>query len=263
MRSARKLGTLGRVADALREAVSRDAESSVVTAEISRLRAKPTSRIEPNDLLVLSYFSMLGYKVDFAHPAVVSAMGSSNQNWKAAGYFGASVMMTCPSAATRVEAVLRSDLASTEVAFVLASLQYLSMVPNTAVAFWAEVSSIANPSSNFPPHVRKRAYACMLVCVRDDPSLLPPSQWAPRLAHCFTAEHDVGALLAVCSLLNGAIQASSKGWEGVIPPVINVLLLFSESRVAKSATYRGVLCPWLHAKLLRLLRLFPRNLSRR
>ncbi|PFH33793.1 hypothetical protein BESB_080090 [Besnoitia besnoiti] len=251
-------------------------ERARVLQELAKVRQrfmhpkKPLTGYEKKKCLTkLLYVHLLGYPVDFGHAEALSLLSSPHYSERAAAYLFCSLLLVDSETAGLALAELRrlcwtsikKDISSQNEDFAALALDCASHATDRKAAadLFPQMQALANPSSSAPPLLRQKAYSCMLLFFRLEPSLMPCGVWAPRLGQALLFEQDVAVLLALTNLIVFAVSRTQSlhRWQQQLQlSVINTLARIISRDVPHAFVYHGAPAPWLAVRLLQLLQLF-------
>ncbi|KAG2452624.1 hypothetical protein HYH02_002861 [Chlamydomonas schloesseri] len=156
------------------------------------------------------------------------------------------------------------DLTSRNEAFQALALSFVGNIggQEMAEALTLDVLKLLTSGAS-RPLIKKRASLCLLRLLRktpaDAPLVVAADTFSPTMG-ALLEERDLGLLLCSVTLLHGLVARSGTGgYETCQGRVIKILerLVRERERIPPEYLYYGIPSPWLQARCLRALQLFP------
>jgi len=251
----------------IRNTTNNDEEEQCVEKELAKIRKyfvdKGISSYNRKKCVwKLIYISVLGYDVNFGHAEALHLITSMKYTEKLSGYMAMSLLFTESLLETYAYIInsIKFDLENgnemTQSA-VLCSLTTFSakvFIDN----FSNIVAKIAFGESGNTFYVQKRAILCLTSFLRKEPGIYK-EEWEMNYATVLQSK-SVGVLTSACSyFLTCGEKVGIKRLFPIADIILNLLTSIIETPMLFSSDYlyHDLSCPWLQAKLLRLLYILP------
>ncbi|PNH05778.1 AP-2 complex subunit alpha-1 [Tetrabaena socialis] len=261
-----------RVEKELAKIRARFGEDKALSGKSGRQAHDPPSRLLPpagydrrKYIWKLLYIYMLGFDIDFGHKQACDLIPMPKYSDKQVGYMACSLLLQENDEFLRLAInAIHLDLTSRNEAFQALGLSFVGNIGGheMAEALTLDVLKLLTSGAS-RPLIKKRATLCLLRLLRktpaDAPLLVTADTFSPTMG-ALLDERDLGLLLCSVTLLHGLVSRSGTGgYETCQGRVIKVLerLVRERERIPPEYLYYGIPSPWLQARCLRALQLFP------
>ncbi|GIL70205.1 hypothetical protein Vretimale_3499 [Volvox reticuliferus] len=255
----------------IRACQNKEQEQRRVEKELAKIRAKfgEDKALSGYDrrkyIWKLLYIYMLGFDIDFGHKQACDLIPMPKYSDKQVGYMACSLLLQENDEFLRLAInAIHMDLTSRNEAFQALALSFVGNIGGAemAEALTLDVLKLLTSGAS-RPLIKKRASLCLLRLLRktppDAPLLVSADTFSPTMG-ALLEERDLGLLLCSVTLLHGVVQRSgTSGYETCQGRVIKILerLVRERERIPPEYLYYGIPSPWLQARCLRALQLFP------
>ncbi|GLI58947.1 hypothetical protein VaNZ11_000735 [Volvox africanus] len=255
----------------IRACQNKEQEQRRVEKELAKIRAKfgEDKALSGYDrrkyIWKLLYIYMLGFDIDFGHKQACDLIPMQKYSDKQVGYMACSLLLHENDEFLRLAInAIHMDLTSRNEAFQALALSFVGNIGGAemAEALTLDVLKLLTSGAS-RPLIKKRASLCLLRLLRktppDAPLLVSADTFSPTMG-ALLEERDLGLLLCSVTLLHGVVQRSgTSGYETCQGRVIKILerLVRERERIPPEYLYYGIPSPWLQARCLRALQLFP------
>ncbi|GFR46483.1 hypothetical protein Agub_g8060 [Astrephomene gubernaculifera] len=255
----------------IRACQNKEQEQRRVEKELAKIRAKfgEDKALSGYDrrkyIWKLLYIYMLGFDIDFGHKQACDLIPMPKYSDKQVGYMACSLLLQENDEFLRLAInAIHMDLTSRNEAFQALALSFVGNIGGQEMAeeLTLDVLKLLT-SGSARPLIKKRACLCLLRLLRktppDAPLVVSADTFSPAMG-ALLEERDLGLLLCSVTLLHGLVQRSgTSGYETCQGRVIKVLerLVRERERIPPEYLYYGIPSPWLQARCLRALQLFP------
>ncbi|KAI3647868.1 hypothetical protein MP228_008089 [Amoeboaphelidium protococcarum] len=248
----------------IRACRTREQEEKRVNKELANIRGKfkegnLTGYDKKKYVCKLLYIYLLGYDIKFGHVEAVNLITSSKYTEKQIGYVAVTLLISEGSDLVRlVINSIKKDLENIHEVNVCLGLQGIANLGGREIAetLTQDVyKCLASSSqSNF---VKKKAAVCLLRLFRNHPDVIPVQEWAERII-ALLDDYDFGVNVAALCLINDLCSQSPDDFVPAIPKCVKKLYkIIADREYTPDQLYYSVPSPWLQAKILSTLRLFP------
>ncbi|PNW74645.1 hypothetical protein CHLRE_12g488850v5 [Chlamydomonas reinhardtii] len=255
----------------IRACQNKEQEQRRVEKELAKIRAKfgEDKSLSGYDrrkyIWKLLYIYMLGFDIDFGHKQACDLIPMPKYSDKQVGYMACSLLLQENDEFLRLAInAIHLDLTSRNEAFQALALSFVGNIggQEMAEALTLDVIKLLTSGAS-RPLIKKRASLCLLRMLRktpaDAPLVVAADTFSPTMA-ALLEERDLGLLLCSVTLLHGLVARSGTGgYETCQGRVIKILerLVRERERIPPEYLYYGIPSPWLQARCLRALQLFP------
>ncbi|EFJ50611.1 hypothetical protein VOLCADRAFT_120602 [Volvox carteri f. nagariensis] len=255
----------------IRACQNKEQEQKRVEKELAKIRAKfgEDKALSGYDrrkyIWKLLYIYMLGFDIDFGHKQACDLIPMPKYSDKQVGYMACSLLLQENDEFLRLAInAIHMDLTSRNEAFQALALSFVGNIGGAEMAEALTVDVLKLLTSGATrPLIKKRASLCLLRLLRktppDAPLMVSADTFSPAMG-ALLEERDLGLLLCAVTLLHGVVQQSgTSGYETCQGRVIKILerLVRERERIPPEYLYYGIPSPWLQARCLRALQLFP------
>ncbi|KAH7156767.1 adaptin N terminal region-domain-containing protein [Dactylonectria macrodidyma] len=247
----------------LRNARARELEEKRINKELANIRQKfkdgsLSGYHKKKYVCKLLYIYILGWNVDFGHLEAVNLISANKYSEKQIGYLAMTLFLHEKHELLHlVVNSIRKDLLDHNELFNCLALHAIANVGSREMgeALNGEVHRLLiSPTSK--SFVKKKAALTLLRLYRKHPDIVSP-QWAERIIHLMD-DADLGVALSVTSLVMALAQDNLDQYKGAYAKAAARLKrILIDGEYTTDYLYYKVPCPWLQAKLLRLLQYFP------
>ncbi|KAK7415808.1 hypothetical protein QQX98_005590 [Neonectria punicea] len=247
----------------LRNARARELEEKRINKELANIRQKfkdgsLSGYHKKKYVCKLLYIYILGWNVDFGHLEAVNLISANKYSEKQIGYLAMTLFLHEKHELLHlVVNSIRKDLLDHNELFNCLALHAIANVGSREMgeALSGEVHRLLiSPTSK--SFVKKKAALTLLRLYRKHPDIVSP-QWAERIIHLMD-DADLGVALSVTSLVMALAQDNLDQYKGAYAKAAARLKrILIDGEYTTDYLYYKVPCPWLQAKLLRLLQYFP------
>ncbi|KAG2494582.1 hypothetical protein HYH03_007348 [Edaphochlamys debaryana] len=264
----------------IRACQNKEQEQRRVEKELAKIRAKfgedkalsgklqqhRAASVPPRKYIwKLLYIYMLGFDIDFGHKQACDLIPMQKYSDKQVGYMACSLLLQENDEFLRLAInAIHLDMTSRNEAFQALALSFVGNIggQEMAEALTLDVLKLLTSGAT-RPLIKKRASLCLLRLLRktpaDGPLLVSADTFSPTMG-ALLEERDLGLLLCSVTLLHGLISRSgTAGYETCQGRVIKILerLVRERDRIPPEYLYYGIPSPWLQARCLRALQLYP------
>ncbi|GLC68315.1 hypothetical protein PLESTF_000678300 [Pleodorina starrii] len=255
----------------IRACQNKEQEQRRVEKELAKIRArfgedKALSGYDRRKYIwKLLYIYMLGFDIDFGHKQACDLLPMQKFSDKQVGYMACSLLLQENDEFLRLAInAIHMDLTSRNEAFQALALSFVGNIggQEMAEALTLDVLKLLTSGAS-RPLIKKRASMCLLRLLRktppDAPMLVSADTFSPTMG-ALLEERDLGLLLCAVTLLQGLVlRSGTGGYETCQGRVIKILerLVRERERIPPEYLYYGIPSPWLQARCLRALQLFP------
>ncbi|KAI0008392.1 Adaptor protein complex AP-2 alpha subunit [Xylariaceae sp. FL0662B] len=247
----------------LRNARARDLEEKRINKELANIRQKfkdgnLSGYHKKKYVCKLLYIYILGWNVDFGHLEAVNLISANKYSEKQIGYLAMTLFLHEKHELLHlVVNSIRKDLLDHNELFNCLALHAIANVGGREMgeALSGEVHRLLiSPTSK--AFVKKKAALTLLRLYRKHPDIIQP-QWAERIISLMD-DVDLGVALSVTSLVMTVAQDNLESYKGAyVKAASRLKRILIDGEYTADYLYYKVPCPWLQAKLLRLLQYFP------
>jgi len=242
-------------------------EEKKVEQELAKVRTKLANKglsgyRRKKALWKLVYITMIGYTVDLGHVEASYLINSEKFSEKITGYIATSILFNEENS-NKLDIVVNSiknDLTSPSLEIKAA---VLSALANSPFPIFIEkltpiIAQIAFTGGYGIGILQKKALVCLAIFLKKNPEIYQ-EKWASNIKGLLL-DSNLGIVLSTLTFLINCIKVKGPTqFQPFTEVAIDVLkkLVDQSPGYSFEYTYYGTFCPWLQAKILQLLQLYP------